>query len=144
MPAGLCIKLYTAEDSEKAEEILVFEKCRRTALMHFHRQQIVLFLNIGCQIEFRGSKAVLGISHEMPVQPDIHRLFHTFETDDHPLSPQTICQMKTLAITSYGIILRLTESTFCQTFSQCVGRAAVDFPLPGIHGVDIMNFVVTG
>ena len=110
--------------------------------MHFHRQQIVLFLNIRCQIEFRGSKAVLGISHEMPVQPDIHRLFHTFKADDHPLSSQIICQMKTLAITSYGIILRLTESTFCQTFSQCVGRAAVDFPLPGIHVIDIMNLVI--
>ena len=111
--------------------------------MHFHRQQIVLFLNIRCQIEFRGSKAVLGISHEMPVQPDIHRLFHTFETDDHPFSPQAFRQVKTLAITSYRIILCLAESTFCQSFSQRVGRAAVNFALPGIHGVDIMNLVIT-
>ena len=111
--------------------------------MHFHRQQIVLFLNIRCQIEFRGSKAVLGISHEMPVQPDIHRLFHTFETDDHPFSPQAFRQVKTLAITSYRIILCFAESTFCQSFSQRVSRAAVNFPLPGIHGIDIMNLVIT-
>ena len=111
--------------------------------MHFHRQQIVLFLNIGCQIEFGGGKAVLGISHEMPVQPDIHRLFHTFETDDYPFSPQAFRQVKTLAITSYRIILCFAESTFCQTFSQCIGRAAVDFPLPGIHIIDIMNLVIT-
>ena len=111
--------------------------------MYFHRQQIVLFLNIRCQIEFGGGKAVLGISHEMPIQPDIHCLFHTFETDDYPFSPQTFRQMKTLAITSYGIILRLTESTFCQTFPQCVSRAAVDFPLPGIHIIDIMNLIIT-
>ena len=111
--------------------------------MHFHRQQIVLFLNIGCQIEFRGSKAVLGISHEMPVQPDIHRLFHTFETDDHSFSPQAFRQVKTFPVRTYGIILCLAESTFCQSFSQRVGRAAVNFALPGIHVIDIMNLVIT-
>ena len=111
--------------------------------MHFHRQQIVLFLNIRCQIEFRGSKAVLGISHEMPVQPDIHRLFHTFETDDHSFSPQAFRQVKTFPVRTYGIILCLAESTFCQSFSQRVSRAAVNFALPGIHGVDIMNLVIT-
>ena len=111
--------------------------------MHFHRQQIVLFLNIGCQIEFGGGKAVLGISHEMPVQPDIHRLFHTFETDDHSFSPQAFRQVKTFPVRTYGIILCLAESTFCQSFSQRVSRAAVNFALPGIHGVDIMNLVIT-
>ena len=111
--------------------------------MHFHRQQIVLFLNIGCQIEFRGSKAVLGISHEMPVQPDIHGLLHTFKTDNDSLSPQTFCQMKTLPVRTYGIILCLAESTFCQTFPQRIRRTAVDFALPGIHVIDIMNLVIT-
>ena len=110
--------------------------------MYFHRQQIVFFLNIRRQIKFGGGKAVLGISHEMPVQPDIHCLFHTFETDDYPFPPQTFRQVKTLAITSYGIILCLTESTFHRTFPQRIRRAAVDFPLPGIHIIDIMNLVI--
>ena len=111
--------------------------------MYFHCQQIVLFLNIWCQIEFGGGKAVLCISHEMPVQPDIHRLFHAFKTDDHPFPPQTFRQVKTLAIASYRIILCFAESPFCQTFPQRIRRTAVDFPLPGIHIIDIMNLVIT-
>ena len=111
--------------------------------MYFHRQQVVFFLNIRRQIEFGGGKAVLCISHEMPVQPDIHCLFHTFKTDGHPFPPQTFRQVKTLAIASYRIILCFAESTFCQTFPQRIRRTAVDFPLPGIHIIDIMNLVIT-
>ena len=111
--------------------------------MYFHRQQVVFFLNIRRQIEFGGGKAVLCISHEMPVQPDIHRLFHTFETDDYPFPPQTFRQVKTLPVRTYGIILCLAESAFCQSLSKRISRTAVDFPLPGIHGIDIMNLVIT-
>lgn len=56
MPAGLCIKLHTAEDSEKAEEILIFEKCRRTALVHFHRQQVIFSLIYGVRSNSEGVK----------------------------------------------------------------------------------------
>ncbi len=143
MHPGLCIQAHVAEDPEKAEEILVFQKCRGTPFVDFHRKKISFRLQIRSQIEFRRREAVFCITHKGAVQPHIHGLLHAFQPDKYLLSLKSFFQVKFPSVRTHRIIFCLTEHAPSPVIlSQAVSRPPVNLSLPGIHGIDIMDPVI--
>ena len=98
-------------------------------LVDLHAQPVAGFPDVGGQVKVRGGEAVLGVAHEMAVEPDIEGPFHPLEGDAHPLPPKAGLQIKAADVAAH------------------VGILPVDFrgpqltpAVPGVEGVDILNF----
>ena len=144
MQFRLRIECHIPEDPEEPEEILILQIGRRAVLIHLHRQHIPFFPDKRGQVELRRRKGILRIPYKLSVQPHIHSLFHTLKADAYPSAQKPCLQVKYLPIGSHRIICRLTERPrFRPVLSQRISRAAVHLPLPRVHGVDIMNLIIS-
>ena len=133
-----------SENSKKAEEILIFQECCRTHLVHLYRQYIALFPDEWRQIKLGRSKAILCISYELTVQPQIHCLFHSFKADTDSLRAQLRIQIKAFDIGTYRIILSFAEHSGSVSGAlHAVGASAVFFSLPWVHGIDVADLIIS-
>ena len=88
-------------------------------------------MNIGCQVEFRRSKRILGITDEPAVAPKVHSLLHTLEADAHPLAAQVLVQVELFDVAAYGVIIPID-------LRRTQGGTAI----PRVEGVGVLNLPV--
>ena len=128
---GLGIQEYRAEKAGKPEKVLILDPGRAGALVHLHAQAVARLPDIRGQIEVRRGEAVLGVPHEIPVEPDVNGLLRPLEADAHPLSPQAGGKVKFPDIASHGVVVQIH-----------LGRAQLGTPVPGVEGVGIVDLPV--
>lgn len=87
---GLSVEEHGAEDTREPEEVLVLNPGGAGPLVHLHAQPVALFPEVGGQIEVGGGKAVLSVTDELSVEPEIEGLLHPLEADTDLLSQQSL------------------------------------------------------
>ena len=122
------------EDPGEAEHALVLDPGGGAVLEDFNSQHVSFILDVRGQVKFGRGKAVLGVTNEVTVEPNIHGPFDPFETDPDRLAAQGRIQVKALPVHANRVIDPSTEGTGLVIVStQHVRWSPVDFPSHGIN-----------
>ena len=128
---GLGVEKHAAEDAAEPEEILILQPSRAAVLIDLHAQAVARFPDVGSQVKVRGGEAVLGVAHELAVEPDIERLLHALKGNAHPLPQQSRSQIEPAYIAAHMGVLPVD-------FRGTKFRVAV----PGVQRVDVLNVTI--
>ena len=86
MGAGNRIEIDIAEDPAEAEKVLALQPAGGSPLEDPHGQLVFSRCEKGCQVKFRGGKAVLAVADIVPVAPEGETALHALEGDDERTS----------------------------------------------------------
>ena len=121
-----CVQIHIAEEPGKAVKILVLAPAAGCPLERLDRKLVPALSQILCQFKLRRGKAVLAVSHELPVQPDSQSALRSLEGDEQPLFPHSLWYGKHFHIASHRIEML-----------RDLSRPDILMPFPWILGIDI-------
>ena len=124
------IEEHGTEDAGEPEEVLILDPGAAAALVDLHAEPVVLFPDVGGQIEIRGGEGILRIAHEMAVEPHIAGLLHTLEGNTDISAHQSRIQVKFPDVGTHGVEVPVD-----------LGRAQLRVAVPGIELVGVVDLV---
>ena len=131
---------HAPEDPREPEEVLVLQERGRRALVHFHREDILLIPDIRGQVKFGRREGVLRIADEFAVDPDEHGLLDALEQCRDPFPRHLLRQVERQPVGADRVVVRIRERPDAlRVLREHVRRPSVIFPFPGIHRVDVMD-----
>ena len=131
MGCGLGVEKDTAENTEEPEHILILQPSRAAVLVDLHAQAVAGLLEIRRQVKVRGGEAVLGIAHELSVEPEVKRLLHSLKGDADRFSQKRRGQIKLPYIAAHRRVVPVD-----------LGRTQRRMAVPRVQRVDVLDLTI--
>ena len=124
----LGLQVHGPKQAAEPEEILVLDPGGTGALVDLRAQAIPLLPKERGQFKLRRRKAVLGVAHKLPVEPDVQCLLRPLEADADPLAPEGWVQVEFPDVAAHGAVLPVD-----------LRGPELRVAVPGVEGVDVLN-----
>ena len=139
MNLRLCIKSHRTENSGQRPVILVFQITSVAEPHHLKRNPVFSGMYQFRDFKFRRKLAVLGVSCQDSVDPEIETGFHTFKTQINTFSVPRRRQLCLRHITSRRIITGHKRRIHLSLSRFPAGTDRISFFIRPAHGIDIIG-----